>query len=552
MRLHSNHAEHVGLRGPDSKSGKSQPDGPERRPVTQFASATAKEQSQGATASELLTSALTVLARRWRLAAVVVLITALTGFALSAREPKRYAATAQVVVASGGQLQGLALGTNSTEQTDLERTANTDLALVKLQSISARVRDELRLRMTARELLSKVTTTYEGNSNILGINVLDSSPTRAAAIANGFARGYQRFRRDATRATLQAALDSARSRLIALGPSKADTPFAKLLNDSINRLQIASVVDPGEVKIAQSAVPPRSEANRRPIVTGFIGLIVGCVLAAALLALLERLDDRLHDEQSAERLFGALDLKVLSSLWLGRGARGEAQEQRTLARLAARLMRSAAEGDQVVMIAAPADPVVSVNLTIGLAKALGNLGRRVIVIDANLAQPGIGGAALNESPGLSALLAGETVLEAELHELRHDGAGQIEVLPAGSAQVPPELALSGDAMRRVLHQARQWADVVVVAGPPLLSGAEPVTLVPLADAILVVAKIGDTTAREARDSVELLRELDATVLGVVAARTERRVHTRAMAFDTALGESRESLTPIRSGASGAR
>jgi Mrp family chromosome partitioning ATPase/capsular polysaccharide biosynthesis protein len=549
MRLHSNDAER-GLRSSDSKSGKSQPARPAGRPVTP--AATPRDRPEGATASELLASALAVLARRWRLAALIVVFTALTGFALSAREPKRYAATAQIVVASGGQLQGLALGTNSVEQTDLERTANTDLALVKLQSIAARVRDELGLRMTARELLSKVTTSYEGNSNILGINVLDSSPTRAAAIANGFAKGYQTFRRDTTRATLQAALDSARSRLIALGPDKADTPFAKLLNDSINRLQIASVVDPGEVKIAQSAVPPRVEANTRPIVTGFIGLIVGCVLAAALLALLERLDDRLHDEQSAERVFGALGLQVLSTLWLGRGPRGEAQEQRTLARLGARLMRSAAEGDQVIMVAAPADPTVSATLTIGLAKALGNLGQRVIVIDANLTQPGIGGAALNESPGLSALLAGETVLEAELHELRHDGAGQIEVLPAGSAQAPPELALSGDAMRRVLHQARQWADVVIVAGPPLLSGAEPVTLVPLADAILVVAEIGDTTAREARESVALLQELDATVLGAVAARTERRAHARALAFDGAVGDSRESLTALRAGASGAR
>lgn len=474
------------------------------------------------TVAERLANAIAVLRRRWLLASAIVLLATATGYGLAAHGAKRYAARAQVVVAANDQVEGVALGgPNSGGQTDLERQANTDLALVKLLNVATDVRDRLHLKTPARSLLSQVTTSYVGNSNIVGITAEDSDPARAAEIANAFATAYQTFRREAEQAKLQAALDAARVRLVNLGPRGIDTPFGRLLQESINRLQVAVLVNPGTVTIAQYASAPKTLVNRRPKVAAFGGFVIGCVLAALVLALLERFDDRLHDEQEVARAFRRAPL---ARLVLGRSSSGQVDEQRDFARLAARTL--AARGERsVLLVGSPTNNPGAGRVTLGLAAALSHVGKSVIAIDARARPLGNADAAAEPWTGLAAILTGRSFLDDELRLLVPDeqsGSPSVNVLPSGPLTEGHELVASGKRLRDVVQEAARQADVVIVAAPPLLRGADPVSLLAVADTVLVIAEIGQTTGAEATETLELLDETGADVLGVVATRGGRR------------------------------
>jgi len=476
------------------------------------------------TVAERLAHAIAVLRRRWLLASAIVLLATATGYALAAHGAKRYAARAQVVVAANDQVEGVALGgPNSGAQTDLERQANTDLALVKLLNVATEVRERLHVKASARALLSQVTTSYVGNSNIVGITAEDSDPARAAEIANAFATAYQSFRRETERAKLRAALNAARVRLVNLGPQGIDTPFGRLLQESINRLQVAVLVNPGSVTIAQYASAPKTVVSRRPTVAAFGGFIIGCVLAALVLALLERLDDRLHNEQEVARAFRRAPL---ARLVLGRSSSARVNEQRDFARLAARIL--AARGERsVLLVGSPTDNPGAGRVTIGLAAALSHVGKRVIAIDAH-ARPQVNGDEAAEPwTGLAAILTGRSFLDDELRLLvpdeQSDGPS-VEVLPSGRLIEGHELVAGGKRLRDVVQQAARQADVVIIGAPPLLRGAEPVSLLAVADTVLVIADIGQTTGAEATETLELLDATGADMLGLVATRGGRKAN----------------------------
>jgi Mrp family chromosome partitioning ATPase len=90
----------------------------------------------------------------------------------------------------------------------------------------------------------------------------------------------------------------------------------------------------------------------------------------------------------------------------------------------------------------------------------------------------------------------------------------LKVIPSGHPTENPNRLISSDRMLRVLDEARQAADVVLVDAAPLLTGGEAASLLSEVDAVLLVARAGRTTVDEAERTAELLERLDAPVAGV--------------------------------------
>jgi capsular exopolysaccharide synthesis family protein len=133
---------------------------------------------------------------------------------------------------------------------------------------------------------------------------------------------------------------------------------------------------------------------------------------------------------------------------------------------------------------------VSLNLAISLA----SLGKRVLLVDADLRRPSLHRALqLPESPGLSEHLAG-----ARPWQLSATVAGDSEltVLCAGGpAEAPAEL-LSGERMRAFVAEAQAAYDFVVVDSPALMVNvADSRILSSYVDGIVMVVR-GGVTPRE--------------------------------------------------------
>ena len=150
----------------------------------------------------------------------------------------------------------------------------------------------------------------------------------------------------------------------------------------------------------------------------------------------------------------------------------------------------------------PSRPHVAANL----AAIYGEAGQRVIVVSTGDIEAGN---TVRVADGRAPVIRREDV-EAQMQPSRLEFVSR---LPLGAF-----IANSGELVTRgraVLDAARTLCDVVIVEVPPLLAVHHAEALARAVDVVLVVGECGATTFGDARKAGDLLRRIDAPVLGVV-------------------------------------
>ena len=147
-----------------------------------------------------------------------------------------------------------------------------------------------------------------------------------------------------------------------------------------------------------------------------------------------------------------------------------------------------------------------------LAVALAEGGRRVILVDADLRQPGLHTLfGLDGSEGLSSVLLGDrTGLP-----LQDTPAPGVRLLASGPAPANPLEALASDRLEHVLALARSQADFVLVDSTPAGVLADAAVLARRLDGVLLVIKVGRTRRDMAQRARDQLERVNANILGVV-------------------------------------
>lgn len=475
---------------------------------------------------------LRTLRRRWWLILLLTAITTAAAVALTMSQEKQYDASADVLLTEREPITTFINPNAEVRSNDPEREVNTKIALIRLDSIARSVRRELGLSISTKDLLEKVRTEAQGNSNLVSIIARDKSPEQARRLANSFADNYEQFRRESARASLNEAAGLAEERLASLSDEERASTEGRALAASLQQLQIAAAGQTGGVEVVRRADTPTSAATPRPLRTGAIALVLGLLLATGLTLLLQLLDRRLHDEESVESFF---NLPVLSTVprarkrSAGRVPGDDPGQHEAYAALATNL-RFFEFGDDVssVIITSPGPGEGKTSVTLGTARALATLSQRVLAIEADMRRPTFGSYGLQSTEhGLSTVLAGRSALEEALVRvnartfeptMKGEGAGEdasFWVLPAGPIPPNPQGLLSRGTLPQLLEHARSIADVVLVDVPPIGSVNDPVTVASYVDGVVLIARLNKTTRDDARRSLRVLGNLDTPVLGVV-------------------------------------
>jgi protein-tyrosine kinase len=152
-------------------------------------------------------------------------------------------------------------------------------------------------------------------------------------------------------------------------------------------------------------------------------------------------------------------------------------------------------------------------ITANLAVLFSQLGKRTLVIDADLRRPrqhrifGIPGRV-----GLSAVLAGRSGPDAVV-DIK--GVPNLSVLAAGISPPNPQELLAREGLARLMASLRSSYDVILVDTPAAAGCADAVTVAARAGAALVVA-CRDTSSMQAVSALTAqLREYNVTVVGAV-------------------------------------
>ena len=237
------------------------------------------------------------LARRWWLIVACAILAGAGAYGLSKLQQPRYDATAKVLLTTAEPVNVLSHST-AAPSLDPERQLNTDIELVKLDSVAFNVQRELRVPLTRVQLLDEVRVSAEGLSNLVAITARDASPTRAAAIANAFATRYIDVRQAQARAAYQTAAELAQGRLAQLNAKQLAGRPGAALRLQLHELRTTGELQTGGAQLVDRAQVPTTAASPRPLFSALVGALVGALIGA-LAALVAGIYDRRRERLAA-------------------------------------------------------------------------------------------------------------------------------------------------------------------------------------------------------------------------------------------------------------
>jgi capsular exopolysaccharide synthesis family protein len=148
-----------------------------------------------------------------------------------------------------------------------------------------------------------------------------------------------------------------------------------------------------------------------------------------------------------------------------------------------------------------------------LAVVMAQLGRRVLLVDADLRKPRLHEVLkVSNRFGLVSYLTGGSDFDSLVCRTQ---VPQLSVIPSGPTPPNPSELLSSDRMRDLVAAARSRFDFVVIDTPPLLPVTDATLVGDLVDGVTLCMRAGKLTRDEARSCMNRLRMAGIKVLGVV-------------------------------------
>jgi polysaccharide biosynthesis transport protein len=177
------------------------------------------------------------------------------------------------------------------------------------------------------------------------------------------------------------------------------------------------------------------------------------------------------------------------------------------------LLLSSAEQLRVIALTSAQSGEGKTATASNLAVVMAQLGRQVLLIDADLRKPRLHRVFnLSNREGLVHCLTGAEPLEKMTQTTSVPG---LHLLPSGTIPPNPSELLASDRMRELLLAAQRRFDFVIVDTPPLLAVTDAALVGAMVDGIVFTLHAGRVLRDEARASTDRLRQSGVRVLGTV-------------------------------------
>lgn len=499
---------------------------------------------------------LAVLRRRKLLIALITVVAVLGTFIFSATREKVYEARAFVVIqVNPGDLMivGQSLKPDNADlQAELQIMSGFNTALA--------VKQELGYQPDVTMKIGSV------GSPAIAVISRNSNPDRAAKEATDFASTYIAQRRLQIEKDYNTAIQDLQKQLAALD---LQTAFSKqrildiekeleTTTDAAKRLQLTaehdrlqSDVDPNTVAARQStiqdqmqqlqvaassaksrgryvlaaATPPKAPISPKPARDAALALVFGLLIGLAVAFLRDYFDDTFRTKEDLDAVAGGVPvLGIVPAISDWRDRKTAVLESVTHPSSAAaeayRSLRTSLEflgidrKIHIIHITSSASgegkSTTSANLAVSLARA----GKHVVLVDCDLRRPRMHEFfGMDNSVGFTSIILGTASIDEAL--VPAPGIPGLMILASGPTPPNPSELLSTKTAQSKLEALARSADYVVVDSPPLLPVSDSVILARYAHATLLVVTARSTTRRALGRSLELLRQVEAPLEGIV-------------------------------------
>jgi capsular exopolysaccharide synthesis family protein len=279
-----------------------------------------------------------------------------------------------------------------------------------------------------------------------------------------------------------------------------------------------SVVDRADIP----GGPYKPSLSLNLMLATFFGLALGVILALFF----EYLDDTLKTTDDVEKQLGLPVLGIIPKL-TDTTPRQALENQRSAFTEAYRSVRTAlqfstASGVPRTLLVTSSVPGEGKSTTaFTLAHNFAQLGKRVLLIDADLRNPSLHRTlGLDNEAGLSNCLAGAAKPQ---DVIRTQSEANLDVMTSGPLPPNPAELLSGPKMLALLTVAMSKYDQIIVDGPPTMGIADAPILSHIAKGTLLIVDAGRTRRDVARGSVKRLRAAHAHLLGALLTKCDGRM-----------------------------
>ncbi|MEA5595379.1 GumC family protein [Rivularia sp. UHCC 0363] len=291
----------------------------------------------------------------------------------------------------------------------------------------------------------------------------------------------------------------------------------------------------GNASIVEKAreVHPSPQDQKKRFLISFGSLFVGLLLSIGSAYFADLIDRRLKTAKEAENLFGYTLLGLIPKFDINTGNISAVKNQiagvservivatspRTVIHEAYQMLQanlkfiSLDKKVRSIVVTSSVAGEGKTEVAANLAAVMAQVGRRVLLIDADLRQPSqhhLWG--LINSIGLSNVMVGENNLEDAVQIV----ADNLSVLTSGVMPPNPLALIDSERMTSFIEMLSVNYDYIVFDTPPLVGTAETAVLSQMVDGVLVVVRPGLVDSASANAAKSLLERSEANVLGIIA------------------------------------
>jgi polysaccharide biosynthesis transport protein len=487
---------------------------------------------------------------RWPLILLLVALAVGAAAAYSITAPKRYEASADILVTPISTGDETFVGFSMfREGIEAAQSVVTAARVVLSPEVVERVEDDLEVENPERLVEVKPL----GQSSVVTIKATASSADEAADVANAFAEAVIEIRSDIFQEELDDRIEQLTERLRSIPAAQRERDFESIaLQQRLAELNsLVGAPDP-TLRVLSEAVPPEVASWPRPVLSVAVALLAALLLGAALAVALEVLDPRLNREEdltAAHRLPILARIPKLPRKLLARPATPQPLPPQALK--AYRLLRAnlalAGEDDRppksvLVTSAQPGDgkSLTSVNL----ARTMAAAGLRVVLIDWDLHRPRVAllTGVWGRASGVARALRDPAHAPAALAPAPGYG-GRLQLLLSSPDHAYLARRLNTDRVQAVIDSLGKVCDVIVMDSPPILEVAEAVAIAEAADATVIAVRMGHTR----RDRLVELRRVLAMrriePVGFVVTLKRAARESNAYYYDAVDGEPDDGAEP---------
>lgn len=289
---------------------------------------------------------------------------------------------------------------------------------------------------------------------------------------------------------------------------------------------VAGGVGSNNISIVDRAVVPTSRFKPNLPLNLAIGLMLGLLLGVLLAFVLEFLDDTIKTPEDVEQHLRMPVLGVVPRLKKETTAEALADPRSAFSE-AYRSVRTALQFStdngvpRVLLITSASAAEGKSTSALTLARNFAQLGKRVLLIEADLRNPSLHRVlGVRSETGLSSLLAGAASASQVIMDTDDE---RLKLILAGPLPPNPAELLSGSRLLSMLTVAAEKYDQVIIDGPPVLGIADAPILSNVVSGTLLVVQSGSTRIKTAQAALKRLAAARAHVIGGLLTQYDAKV-----------------------------